>query len=182
MRRAHAAAAADGDLLRAGREGQRAVLRPEAGERDAVDEGVVDLRPADEPALHAGDEPAEAVRPGRVRGLLPPREPARAAGDVVGGAPGWAVAAVWVRGAAAAGQGEPGPLLGEGREPGGFGDADRSGRDCGGDRGGLTGGAGAVRGDCGRSGRGGGVDSATRRDRPRPDRRWGANATPPEGA
>ena len=50
-----------GHLLRPGREGQRAVLRPQARLRDAVDQGAVDLRPAHQPALHAQDEPA---RPG----------------------------------------------------------------------------------------------------------------------
>ena len=37
VRRPHAAAAADRHLLRPGREGERAVLRPQAGVRDAVD-------------------------------------------------------------------------------------------------------------------------------------------------
>ena len=36
-------------LLRPGRQGQRAVLRPQAGHRDAVDAGAVDLRPAHQP-------------------------------------------------------------------------------------------------------------------------------------
>ena len=58
VRRPHAAAPADRHLLRPGREGQRAVLRPQARLRDAVDEGAVDLRPAHQPALHAEDEPA----------------------------------------------------------------------------------------------------------------------------
>src|ERR1700686_3717844 len=39
-------APADGHLLRAGSEGQRAVLRPEAGCKGGVDEEGVDLRPA----------------------------------------------------------------------------------------------------------------------------------------
>ena len=37
VRRPHAAAAADRHLLRPGRQGQRALLRPQAGQRDAVD-------------------------------------------------------------------------------------------------------------------------------------------------
>ena len=47
-----------GDLLRAGREGERALLRPQAGVRDAVDARALGLRPAHEPALHAEAEPA----------------------------------------------------------------------------------------------------------------------------
>ena len=41
-------------------------------QRDAVDEEALGLRPADEHALHAEDEPAEAGRPRRVRRLLQP--------------------------------------------------------------------------------------------------------------
>ena len=42
-------------------------------------EEAVGLRPADQHALHAEDEPAEAGRPGRVRGVLPPRATATSA-------------------------------------------------------------------------------------------------------
>ena len=55
VRRPHAAAPADRDLLRPGREGQRVVLRPQARLGDPVDQGPVDLRPAHQPALHAED-------------------------------------------------------------------------------------------------------------------------------
>ncbi len=60
VRRPHPAAPADRHLLRPGREGERPLLRPQAGERDAVDEEALDLRPAHQPALHAEDQPAEA--------------------------------------------------------------------------------------------------------------------------
>ena len=43
------------------------------GPGEAVDQDALGLRPADEHALHAEDEPAEAVGPGRVRGVLPTR-------------------------------------------------------------------------------------------------------------
>ena len=56
VRRPHPAAAADRHLLRPGRQGQRAVLRPQAGQRDAVDEEALDLRPPHQPALHAQAE------------------------------------------------------------------------------------------------------------------------------
>ena len=58
VRRAHAAAAADRHLLRPGREGERALLRPQARRRDAVDARALGLRPAHEHALHAQAEPA----------------------------------------------------------------------------------------------------------------------------
>ena len=48
VRRAHAAAPAHRHLLRAGREGERAVLRPQARGGDAVDARAVGLRPAHE--------------------------------------------------------------------------------------------------------------------------------------
>ena len=72
-RRPYPAAPAYRDLLRAGREGERAVLRPQAGRREAVDREALDLRPAHEQALHAQGEPAQARRPGRVRRLLSTR-------------------------------------------------------------------------------------------------------------
>ena len=67
LRPAHDAAAADRHLLRPGREGQRAVLRQEAGVRAAVDHEAVGLRPAHQPALHAQAEPAAPSPPRRVR-------------------------------------------------------------------------------------------------------------------
>ena len=79
VRRPHAAAAADRHLLRPGREGERPVLRRQAGPGEAVDDEAVGLRPADEHALHAEDEPAEAGRPRRVRGVLPARRTATGA-------------------------------------------------------------------------------------------------------
>ena len=62
MRRAHPVAAAHRRVLRPGGQGQRAVLRPQAGERDAVDGGAVDLRPAHQPALHAETNPLTRAR------------------------------------------------------------------------------------------------------------------------
>ena len=58
VRRAHAAAPADRALLRAGREGERALLRPQAGPGQAVDREALDIRPAHEQALHVEDQPA----------------------------------------------------------------------------------------------------------------------------
>ncbi len=77
VRRPHAAAPAHRHLLRPGREGERAVLRQEARQRDAVDEAALDLRPAHQHALHPEDQPAEARGPRRVRRLLPAGEPPR---------------------------------------------------------------------------------------------------------
>jgi type I restriction enzyme M protein len=59
LRRPHAAPPADGHLLRAGREGERALLRPEAAARRAVDDGALGIRPPHEPALHAQEQSAE---------------------------------------------------------------------------------------------------------------------------
>ena len=103
VRRPHAAATADRHLLRAGREGQRAVLRPQAGARDAVDEGALDLRPAHQQALHAEDEPAQARAPRRLRRLLR-RATARARRER-------ALPSVHLRRARRARQGEPRHLL-----------------------------------------------------------------------
>ena len=76
VRRAHAAAPAHRPLLRPGREGERAVLRQEAGQRDAVDQEALDLRPAHQQALHAQDQPAQARGPGRVRAAATTRRTA----------------------------------------------------------------------------------------------------------
>ena len=62
MRRAHPAAPADRHLLRPGGQGQRAVLRPQAGQRDALDEEAVDLRPAHQQELHPQDQPRSAAQ------------------------------------------------------------------------------------------------------------------------
>ena len=62
----------DRHLLRPGRQGERPVLRPEAGQRNAVDEEALDLRPPDQQALHAEDQSAQARRPRRVRCVLQP--------------------------------------------------------------------------------------------------------------
>ena len=67
MRRAYPVAAADRDLLRAGREGERAVLRQQARPGTGLDQEAVGVRSADEHALHAEDQFAQAERPGRVR-------------------------------------------------------------------------------------------------------------------
>ena len=49
-------------------------LRRQARSGKALDKDAVGLRPADEHALHAEDEPAPALRPRRVRGVLSPRQ------------------------------------------------------------------------------------------------------------
>ena len=73
VRPAHHAAAADRHLLRPGREGQRAVLRPEARRRGPVDQGlwVYDLRTNKHFTLKT--KPLRRERPGRLRGRLLPR-------------------------------------------------------------------------------------------------------------
>jgi len=68
--RPRAAAAADGPVRRAGGQGERPVLRRQAGAWAAVDGGAVGLRPAHQCAFHAQDEAAEAVRPRWVRLVL----------------------------------------------------------------------------------------------------------------
>ena len=57
LRRAHGAAPADGHLLRPRRQGQCAVLRPQAGTRAALDRAAVGLRPAGQPALALKQNP-----------------------------------------------------------------------------------------------------------------------------
>ena len=76
VRRPHAAAPADRDLLRPGRQGQRAVLRPEARPRTPWTEElwVYDLRTNKHFTLKT--EPAARDRPRRVRRLLPRRQAA----------------------------------------------------------------------------------------------------------
>ena len=51
----------------------------QAGQRDAVDQEAVDLRPAHQQALHAEDQPAQARRPGRVRAAATTRRTATTA-------------------------------------------------------------------------------------------------------
>jgi type I restriction enzyme M protein len=53
----HASAIADRHFLQAGRQGERFVLRQEAGLGRAEHEGIVDLRSAYEPALHVEERP-----------------------------------------------------------------------------------------------------------------------------
>ena len=79
LRFPHAVAAADRHLLQAGRQGQRAVLRPQAGVRKAWTQGPVDLRLANQPALHPEGAADEARRPRRFRRLLLRRQSARSA-------------------------------------------------------------------------------------------------------
>ena len=79
VRRPHAAAAADRHLLRAGREGQRAVLRPQAASGDAVDRrssGSTTSAPTS--TSRSRRDSSDARRPRRLRRLLQRREPARA--------------------------------------------------------------------------------------------------------
>ena len=56
-RRAHAAAPADRHLLRPGREGQRALLRPQAGAGKAVDRKALDLRFPHQQTFHPQRKP-----------------------------------------------------------------------------------------------------------------------------
>ena len=153
VRRAYAAAAADRHLLRPGREGQRAVLRRQARPGEGVDEDAVGLRPADEHALHAEDEPAAAVRPGRVREVLQSREPPSPPPDLEREEPGGPLAVVRLRGAHQAGQGEPRHLLAQGQEPGRFRRSARPGRAGPGDRRRHADGVGAVFGGDGEGSR-----------------------------
>ena len=67
VRGPHAAAPADRHLLRPGREGERALLRPQARREGAVDEEGLDLRPAHQQGLHAEDAAHGPRRPRRVR-------------------------------------------------------------------------------------------------------------------
>ncbi len=58
-----AAAAADGPLRLAGRDGEGPLLRPPSGRRNAIDEPALDLRLPHERPHDVEDERAEAVRP-----------------------------------------------------------------------------------------------------------------------
>ena len=84
VRRPHAAPPADRHLLRAGREGERPLLRPQARREGAVDEEGLGLRPPHQQALHAQDEAHDPRGPRRVRRVLPARRAAQAQGHVVG--------------------------------------------------------------------------------------------------
>ena len=88
----------------------------------------VGVRPAHQPALHAEDPAHDPRAPGRVRGLLPSRRPQPPDGHVVAGRPARALAAVPPRRNPAARQGQPGPVLAAGREPGGRREPARSAR------------------------------------------------------
>ena len=84
MRRAHPAAPADRHLLRPGREGQRALLRHEAGQRNPVDQEALDLRPAHQQAFHAEDQArCSASDLDEFVGLLQPGQPPRAQAHLV---------------------------------------------------------------------------------------------------
>lgn len=120
VRRTHPVATADRPVLRPGGEGERPVLRRQASPGEGVDDKAVGVRPADEQAFHAEDEPAEAGRPGGVRRGLSARQEAPAEADVGRGEPAGPVAVVHLRGVSQAGQVEPGPVLAEGRDTGGF--------------------------------------------------------------
>ena len=63
VRRPHPAAPAHRHFLRPGSQGQRALLRPQARPRDALDRGPLDIRPPHQPALHPQDQPAYAFPP-----------------------------------------------------------------------------------------------------------------------
>jgi type I site-specific restriction-modification system R (restriction) subunit len=63
MRCPHSAAAPDRHLLRSGRQGERPVLRPEAGRERALDEETLDLRLPHEQGLHAQNPADDPLRP-----------------------------------------------------------------------------------------------------------------------
>ena len=85
-------------------------FRRREGRRDGVDPRAVDLRPAHQHALHPQAEPAAPRRPGRLRGLLPPRRtpPPRTLR---------ALQAVHLRRTAGPRQGQPRHLLAPRRQP-----------------------------------------------------------------
>ncbi len=116
MRRPYAAATADGHLLLAGREGQRPLLRPTAGQCHAVNECALDLRLPHERPYDPKDQPAEARRSRRVRFVLSRRESARSSAYVVGGPSEPPLASVHLRRADAARQSEPRHLLAQRRQ------------------------------------------------------------------
>ncbi len=150
MRRAHPAAPAHRHLLCPGREGQRAVLRPQAGRRAAVDRAAVDLRPAHQQGLHAQDRTrsTRADLDDFVACYHPANRHERTA-DLVGGESRGPLARVRLRRADGARQGQPGHLLAARRIAGGFGQPARPGRAGAEIVEDLRGGAGAVRGNCG---------------------------------
>ena len=82
MPRPHPAAAADGYLVLAGRQGQRDLLRKERGSSRSVDRQALGLRSAHQHALHAQAEadPSRGLR--RVRRVLQTRADARTRGYV----------------------------------------------------------------------------------------------------
>ena len=124
-----------GDLLRAGRQGQRALLRPPAGERRAADAPALGVRSPHQPALHAQDAPARARGPRRFRRLLPTGRPGGARPDLERRVqPGWAVARVRIRRTGGARQGVARRLLAAGRGAGDLGQPARPRSDRGGDR------------------------------------------------
>ena len=112
VRRPHTAPAPDRHFLRPGGQGQRAVLRSQARQRESLDSRPVDLRPAHQPALHPEGQPAHSRRPGRFRGLLQPGKPPPTPGDR-------AVPSLQLRRPDEAGQGESRHLLAPRREYGG---------------------------------------------------------------
>ena len=74
-RRPHPSAPAHRYLLRTGGEGERPLLRPKTCRRQTgVDDEALDLRPMNEPTLHAQRKPAKMQQPRRLRRLLPPKE------------------------------------------------------------------------------------------------------------
>jgi len=75
-----------------------------------MDDQAVDLRPADEQALHAQGKPAQARRPRRLRRLLLGQRPHEAQRERT-------LEELHLRRAAQARQGEPRPLLAQRREP-----------------------------------------------------------------
>src|SRR6266540_2439685 len=107
-------------LKMAGERTQAPYNRQEARLRDAVDEEALDLRSADQQALHAEDEFPQARGPGRVRRPLQPEEPPRAQSHVVGEEPRRPLARLRLRGTCRTRQGEPRHLLAQGRIAGGL--------------------------------------------------------------
>ncbi len=150
VRCAHPAAPADRHLLRPGREGQRALLRPQAGPRDSRGRrscGSTTCAPtctsrSRQNPLTRGDldEFVACYHPANRHERDATWSEANPAGPL---------ARVHLRRADGARQGQPGHLLAARREPGGHGQPARAGRDRGRDRRGPARGAGAIRGNWG---------------------------------
>lgn len=126
--------AAHGHVLFPGRQGQRALLRPQTRPRGTLDPGPLDLRPPHQPALHAQGQSTAPLPLGRFRRVLQPGEPLRAGGDRP-------LSPFQLRRPAPAGQSESRHLLAARREHGRLGEPPAARPHRRGDRGGPPRGA-----------------------------------------